>query len=129
MDKKQCKAIASQFEQVEFIEKLEQIVRNSGEMAFAAIIGKPVFRGPHCMAGSEPLLFPKAIAQIMFEFLKDYKNNLAETLDDMVVTTRQELEGDKEEEGPEDGEAEDDDEDDGDEVFFVPDLSEQKKEE
>ena len=130
MDKFDCQELVNQFSILEFLEHMEQLAHNNGAMAFAAIVSKPVRRGaPHHHQSPAPIMFPKTLAKAIYEFLIDYKYNLAAMLEDMVIVDRSVLPEEPDDEEGDEGEdpegeepEEGDDEDDGDEddVFFNP---------
>lgn len=128
MEKEQCKQINQLFSVIDFIDRLETMSKNNGAVAIAAIISQRprMFGHPqhHPMQNMpEPLVFPPEITKMVFEDLLQYRDNLKEMLDNMVIVDKSELPEPPAEENPEPGEGEGegdedpkdgDDEDDGD---------------
>lgn len=110
MKKIESKHIAAMFDDVDFIEKLEQLKKNCGTLSFS-VSGSTLTRGCHFQMKHEAIAIPKRLSDIMFDILLDIKEDLKKTLDNMVVTVVIDPSEDEEPEG-EDEEPEDDDDDD-----------------
>lgn len=89
MEKQECKKLNGLFDEVEFIENLEQYVRNARN-------GVKMMVNPVCF-DFKPVVFPKGLTEFVLNALTTYKETLIETLDNLkIVDTTDEPEIDPE---------------------------------
>ena len=80
MEKKECKQIGEMFDEIEFIERLEQFAANAKN-------GIRILATPQC-SNFKPIAFPASISNFIMGSLASYKDSLKDILTNLRVVDK-----------------------------------------
>lgn len=92
MDKQELQQLVSISDDIAFIEKLEQIAKNSNDnlkfMVMPESVGIRFFNGMPCQSGFTPIVLPKELSKHVMATLVSYKDSLQDMMDNLYVVDR-----------------------------------------
>lgn len=80
MEKKECKKLTEMFDEIDFIERLEQFTKNADN-------GVRILVTPQC-SNYKPIVFPEKITSFVLGTLVSYKDSLKDILANLQVVDK-----------------------------------------
>lgn len=80
MEKNECKQLAEMFDEIDFIERLEQFVKNANNSI-------RIMANPKC-SNFKPIVFPENVASFVLGSLTSYKDSLKDLLANLKIVDK-----------------------------------------
>lgn len=80
MEKNECQQLCEMFDEIDFIERLEQFVKNANN-------GIRIMANPQC-SNFKPIVFPDNVASFVLGSLTSYKDSLKDLLSNLKIVDK-----------------------------------------